>query len=102
MYGRKGGWGVRIAKNEQNLSHQLFWLVELVFSRSTGENPFSVRLGDHLFQPAKSMSRDYGVKSILTQKKNGWKTVLLRNFNRIKQNRLQLKRLIPIEHVRVA
>ena len=29
---------------------------------------------------------------------NGWKTVLLRNVNRINPNQLQLKRLIPIEH----
>ena len=29
---------------------------------------------------------------------NGWKSVLLRNANRIKPNWLRLKRLIPIEH----
>jgi len=54
-----GGRGrVRITKNEQILSRVLLGSTVLAgrvgfFSRPTRENPFSVRLGDHLFQPAK-------------------------------------------------
>ena len=41
----------------------------------------------------RSIPGSYGVST-----KNGCKSVLLRNVNRINPNRLQLKRLIPIEH----
>jgi len=37
-------------------------------------------------------------RSFRVSTENGWKSVLLRNVNRINQNRLRLKWLIPIEH----
>ena len=85
------------------------------FLCSNGEKPFSVGLVDQLFQPAsnhvetvekvlvllcrvivarvRTIPRSYRVSTA-----NGWKSVLLRNVSRINPNRLQLKRLIPIEH----
>ena len=95
-----------------------FWVVGLLlffFSCSNGEKTFSVGLVDQLFQPAskqgetvekafvllcrvivarvRAIRRSYRVST-----ENGWKSVLLRNVNRISPNRLRLKRLIPIEH----
>ena len=78
-----------------------------VFSCSIGEKRVSVNLVDQLFQPAsnqvemveKAFAWLYRV--IVPHVRpiaSSWKSVLLRNASRINPNRLQLKRLIPIEH----
>ena len=107
---------------EPNIKVVFYWdqpflvrWVGWVFSCSIGEKLVSVGLVDQLFQPASNQVETAEkafaclhhvivaqVSAIPTSYRvsteNGWKSVLLRNFNRIKPNRLRLKRLIPIEH----
>ena len=89
--------------------------VALVLSCFNGEKPSSVGLVDKLFQPASSqvetvekafvllcrviVARVRAIRrSYRVSTENGWKSVLLRNVNRINPSQLQLKRLIPIKH----
>ena len=77
--------------------------------------PFSVGLVDQLFQPASNQVEtversfciimSHGCSSCKNHfqenhvsTENCWKSVLLRNMNRVKQNRLQLKELFLMEH----
>ena len=91
----------------------------VIFLCSIGKKPFSVDLADHFVQPSSNqiktvekalavclLSNDLECRGLVrtvprsyrVSAESGWKSILLRNVNRINPNRLRLKLLIAIDH----